>query len=44
MYNYYQRLSRSILANTDALSHVLLSHLVGIPVAGKAAEADADAE
>jgi biopolymer transport protein ExbB/TolQ len=28
-YNYYQRLSRSILANTDALSHVLLSHLVG---------------
>jgi biopolymer transport protein ExbB len=32
MYNYYQRLSRSILANTDALSHVLLSHLVGEPV------------
>jgi biopolymer transport protein ExbB len=31
MYNYYQRLSRSILANTDALSHVLLSHLVGEP-------------
>jgi biopolymer transport protein ExbB len=29
MYNYYQRMSRSILANTDALSHVLLSHLVG---------------
>jgi biopolymer transport protein ExbB len=29
MYNYYQRISRSILANTDALSHVLLSHLVG---------------
>ena len=28
MYNYFQRLSRSILANTDALSHVLLSHLV----------------
>jgi biopolymer transport protein ExbB len=31
MYNYYQRLSRSILANTDALSHVLLAHLVGEP-------------
>ena len=29
MYNYYQRLSRSILANTEALSHVLLAHLVG---------------
>jgi biopolymer transport protein ExbB/TolQ len=28
MYNYYQRLSRSILANTEALGHVLLSHLV----------------
>ena len=28
MYNYFQRLSRSILANTDALSHVLMSHLV----------------
>lgn len=32
MYNYYQRLSRSVLANTDALSHVLLAHLVGTPV------------
>jgi biopolymer transport protein ExbB len=31
MYNYYQRLSRSILANTDALSHVLLAHLVAEP-------------
>src|SRR5687767_2787091 len=29
MYNYYQRLSRSILANTEALSHVLLAHLSG---------------
>ena len=28
MYNYYQRLARSILANTEALGHVLLSHLV----------------
>ncbi len=29
MYNYYQRLSKAILANTDALSRVLLSHLAG---------------
>ena len=29
MYNLYQRISRSILANTDALSHVLLSYLAG---------------
>jgi biopolymer transport protein ExbB len=43
MYNYYQRLSRSILANTDALSHVLLAHLVGTPVAGKP-DAEAEAE
>jgi biopolymer transport protein ExbB len=28
MYNFYQRLARAILANTDALGHVLLSHLV----------------
>jgi biopolymer transport protein ExbB/TolQ len=35
MYNYYQRLSRSVLANTDALSHVLLSHLVGTPVSAR---------
>jgi biopolymer transport protein ExbB len=28
MYNYYQRISRAVLANTDALSHVLLSYLV----------------
>ncbi|HTQ06588.1 MAG TPA: MotA/TolQ/ExbB proton channel family protein [Polyangiaceae bacterium] len=42
MYNYYQRLSRSILANTDALSHVLLSHLVGTPVGEKPAQADAE--
>jgi biopolymer transport protein ExbB len=31
MYNYYQRLSRSILANTSALTHVLLSYLVAPP-------------
>jgi len=30
MYNFYQRLSRSTLANTDALSHVLLSYLAGV--------------
>jgi len=35
MYNLYQRISRSILANTDALSHVLLSYLAGVE-AGKA--------
>lgn len=29
MYNYYQRHARSILANTEALSRVLLAHLVG---------------
>lgn len=28
-YNYFQRLSKSILANTDALTHVLLAHLAG---------------
>jgi biopolymer transport protein ExbB len=38
MYNYYQRMSRSILANTDALSHVLLAHLVGEPKAARANE------
>jgi hypothetical protein len=36
MYNYFHRLSRSILANTDALSHVLLSHLVADPVPNEA--------
>src|SRR5450432_1774269 len=30
MYNLYTRISRSILANTDALSHVLLSYLAGV--------------
>ena len=30
MYNFYQRLSKSILANTNALSHVLLSYLVAV--------------
>jgi biopolymer transport protein ExbB len=37
-YNYFQRLARSILANTDALSHVLLAHLVGTKAATAAAE------
>ena len=37
MYNYFQRLSRSILANTDALSHVLMSHLVAERPANRAA-------
>jgi biopolymer transport protein ExbB len=43
MYNYFQRLSRSILANTDALSHVLLSHLVA-ESGREPARAVADAE
>ena len=30
MFNFYQRISRSTLANTDVLSHVLLSHLAGV--------------
>jgi biopolymer transport protein ExbB len=47
MFNYYQRLSRAILANTNALTHVLLSYLVAppSPVAKdkpKAGKADAD--
>src|SRR4051812_37297523 len=48
MYNFYQRISRSILANTDALSHVLLSYLAGVeagmaptPVSDKPAKARA---
>jgi biopolymer transport protein ExbB len=43
MYNYFMRLSRSILANTDALSHVLMSHLVA-ERAPAARTADAEAE
>ena len=41
-YNYFQRLSRSILANTDALSHVLMSHLVAERVPPRPATADAE--
>lgn len=33
MYNVFQRQARSILANTEALSRVLLAHLVAEPVA-----------
>src|SRR5262245_9414699 len=44
MYNYFHRLSRSILANTDALSHVLMSHLVAEPGRPAPARAAADAE
>jgi biopolymer transport protein ExbB len=43
MYNYFMRLSRSILANTDALSHVLMSHLVAERVpAPRTADAEAE--
>ena len=44
MYNYFQRLARSILANTDALSHVLMSHLVAERTGAAAAPAPAEAE
>ena len=46
MYNYYQRLSKSILANTNALSHVLLSYLVAppAPLAKAAAKAGRDGD
>ena len=33
MYNVFQRQSRTILANTEALSHVLLAHLTAEPKA-----------
>jgi biopolymer transport protein ExbB len=56
MYNYYQRLSKAVLANTSALSHVLLSYLVSPvepvrataraekPKAAKATTGDAEEE
>jgi biopolymer transport protein ExbB len=44
MYNYFQRLARSILANTDALSHVLLSHLVAEPGTAPAPQAAEESE
>ncbi len=37
MYNVFQRSARSILANTDALSRVLLAHLVAEPMEAPAA-------
>jgi biopolymer transport protein ExbB/TolQ len=37
MYNYFQRLSKATLANTEALSRVLLAHLAAVD-AGKAPE------
>jgi biopolymer transport protein ExbB len=43
-YNYFQRLARSILANTDALSHVLMSHLVAERNGAAPAPAPAEAE
>jgi biopolymer transport protein ExbB len=42
MYNFYQRLSKSILANTAALSHVLLSYLVAPPPAAPKAQAKSE--
>ena len=34
MYNVFQRHSKAILANTEALSRVLLAHLVAVPAGG----------
>jgi len=34
MYNFFQRQAKAILANTEALSRVLIAHLVGEPVNG----------
>lgn len=39
MYNYYQRHAKAILANTEALSRVLLAHLVAQEPASAAASA-----
>ncbi len=44
-YNFYQRHTRSVLGNTDALSNVLLAHLCGeSPAQGQAKKPAADAE
>jgi biopolymer transport protein ExbB len=47
MFNYYQRLSKSILANTSALSHVLLSYLaqpvVAVPARARSRSGKAEA-
>jgi biopolymer transport protein ExbB len=43
MYNVFQRSARGILANTDALSRVLLAHLVAEPTHAGAAASKAKA-
>lgn len=43
MYNVFQRQARNVLANTDALSRVLLAHLVGEPVASTSGSNEKDA-
>ena len=40
MYNAFQRHSKAILANTDALSHVLLAHLMATPGSHSASPSD----
>lgn len=42
MYNVFQRQARSILANTEALSRVLLAHLVSEPATRKGKATDAE--
>jgi biopolymer transport protein ExbB len=43
-YNFYQRHTRSVLGNTDALSNVLLAHLSGEekPTGARSAKAKAN--
>ncbi len=41
MFNYFQRHARSILANTEALSRVLLAYLVGEPLTESGSKASA---
>ncbi len=41
MYNVFQRQARGILANTDALSRVLIAHLVGEPATTSASSGSA---
>jgi biopolymer transport protein ExbB len=40
MYNVFMRKTKSVLANTEALTHVLLAHLVGEKPEGVAAAAE----
>lgn len=44
MYNFFMRQSKSILANTEALTRVLLAHLVAVPGSVAAPERAAKAE